>query len=214
MHDESVLQILDQVARRFMQLNDGIHYQIAQTPAEFEAVFRLRYRTVIEKGWAKPDDYPDGLERDSFDDDRTHQMMALKDDDLVGTGRVVLPSPDRPLPAEEAFNVVIEPHLQVVDVGRAIVEMPYQSIHQQIFLGLMGYSWVLARERGYCELCGAVTPGMMRLYRMIGFHVDTITSYQPYWGETRALFKVNLERSAQSFQSRSELFWKRLSVSK
>lgn len=210
MHDEAVLQVLDDVARRFMTLNEGTQFRSAQTPAELEAVYRLRYQTVIEKGWAEPEDYPDGMERDKYDDNYTLQLMALSGESLVGTGRVVLPAPDRSLPAEDFFGIVIEPHKQVTDMGRVAVNLAYQSAQHQIFLGLVGMSWLTTREQGLFDMCGVVSSAMFRLYRMVGFEVTMLAPFQPYWGEERAPFQLDRERSAESFRTRTDLFWKRL----
>jgi hypothetical protein len=209
MINTSVLQTLDDIAAIFRQLNPGLRLGIAQSPADFEAAYRLRYETVIEKGWAKPDEYPYGLERDRYDD-HAIQLVAWDGEKLAGTGRVVLPSPDYPLPAETLFELTIEPRGQVVELGRAAIDSSYRGISQQIFLSLLGQSWLATRDQGLYETCGVMILPMVRLYHFIGFHLIPLAPPRLAWGEERAPYQLDLLHTAETLQNQGGLFWKKL----
>src|SRR5438105_13498660 len=62
-------------------------------------VFRLRHDVYcVENHFLDPLRYPDGLERDEFDDRALHWLLIQKSSgDAVGTIRLLPPDADRPL---------------------------------------------------------------------------------------------------------------------
>src|SRR3990170_2028423 len=50
----------DALAAQLIARAAPLMFSVAQSPAEREAVYRLRYSIVVEKGWARPEDFPDG----------------------------------------------------------------------------------------------------------------------------------------------------------
>ena len=77
----------------------------ADTDALREEVFRLRYQVyVVETGFERAEDFPDGLERDAYDSRSDHHLLRHRRTGLyAATARMILPSPDdpeRPYPME------------------------------------------------------------------------------------------------------------------
>ena len=103
------------------------------TTSERRLAYALRGRTVVERGWLRPDELDDGLERDAYDERALH-VLGLDDDEIVCTGRVVLPPG---LPTEDDCDLVVEPRGEVVDVGRMCVAASHQSREHAVFVGLM-----------------------------------------------------------------------------
>jgi N-acyl-L-homoserine lactone synthetase len=193
------LKAADVLARRLMRADRRIRYTTAQTPAEIEQVLRLRYQTVIAKSWAKPEDYPDGMERDEYDDDAIH-IVGWQEENLAVTMRLVLPSPTRPLPTEAAFNIRIEPYGQVTDGSRAIVAPDFRDRSQTLFFGVFARVWVEMRHHGYELICGTFTQSMIEWigqYEKGGFVIETLGEPQEYWGEKRYPSKFNIPATLQ-----------------
>src|SRR5438046_5273515 len=94
---ESALAQVDALALQFIALAAPIRFDVAHSPAELEAMYRLRYRIAIERGWATPTDLPDGLERDEYDDQALH-IAGWDGPTLAATVRVVFPAVGRRLP--------------------------------------------------------------------------------------------------------------------
>lgn len=165
----------------------------ATSDADHAAGFRLRYQAVMHQGWGTPEDYPDGLEHDGYDDHRSIQVLAVHDHRPVATCRLVLPAPDRPLPMEEAFGIQVEPRGAVAELGRmVVVPSAYREHGNRIFGGMLARTWLEARAHG-CDLYGGVlSPGMRRRYERLGIHLRILAPPMPYWGEERvpALFDV------------------------
>jgi N-acyl-L-homoserine lactone synthetase len=197
-------EIWDDFTRRFIRQNATVRFAAAQSPEQREAIYRARYVEVIGNDWAKPDDLPDGIECDEYDDQALH-MVGWEDERMVITGRLVFPSPNRPLPTEAEFDLEIAPSQLVVDTGRAILLQTDRSDAQhKLFLGLMGYAWQEMRARGYRHVCATMTASMLRLYRMMGIHWQTLGEPRLYWGKQRYPCKYNLVKTVQAFMKYQE----------
>jgi N-acyl-L-homoserine lactone synthetase len=191
--------ILDDFTRQFIQMSPTVRFAVAQSPEEREAVYRARYTEVIQQGWAKPEEMPDGIERDEYDDQALH-LVGWEDERMVIVGRLVFPSSDRPLPTETAYKLRIEPFQQVVDTGRAILIQADRSDPQhKLFLGLMGFAWQEMLARSYYRICATMTGSMLRLYRLMGIHWQVLGDSRLVWGEQRYPCSYDLVKTVQSF---------------
>jgi len=175
----------DALAAQLIARAAPLVFNVAQSPAEREAVYRLRYSIVVEKGWAKPEDFPDGVERDAYDDTAV-QIVAWDDDKLAAAARLVPTVPGHPLPTEKAFGLKIEPRMQVMDVGRTCVAHSYRDAQHRVLAGLLSRTWIEMRAGGCTEACGIFTPAVVRLYRGMGFHVVILGASRLVWGEERS----------------------------
>ena len=182
--NQQVLKTLAAVADWAIARAHSVRFALAETTDERRAIYRLRYQTVIERGWAQPADYPDGIERDDDDDAALH-IMGLEGDLLVACARLILPSGVKLLPTERIFGVRVEPCGKVVDLGRQIVARSHSSMQHILFGALLGRCWLEAQARGYYHVCGDFTPSMIRLYHLLGLSVSTLGPARQYFGEER-----------------------------
>jgi N-acyl-L-homoserine lactone synthetase len=159
-------------------------FGVAVSPAELKAVFRLRYEVVMHRGWAKPADFPNGLERDAFDD-RALQIAAWADNELVGTTRLVAPQAELPLPTEQAFDLNITSRGRVIDMGRTCRSPRCNDTGHRIIWGLLCQSWIEMRRGGFAEICGIFSPGMTRFYERFGCRIEILGEPRLHWGEQR-----------------------------
>jgi N-acyl-L-homoserine lactone synthetase len=195
---ESVLATADELARGLVAAAAPIQFDTARDDNERLAVYRLRYQVVIERGWAQPDTFPDGLERDSYDEAATHIVGwagSGTQPSLAATARLVLPGEGVLLPTEAAFDLQVTPRGQVADMGRQIVARDYSSMRHKVFAALLAKTWLEMRARGYWLVCGDFSPTMMRLYRMLGFAVAPLGPAREFWGEERAPILVDIAGS-------------------
>ena len=202
---EERLQKADELSRSLVASAAPLHFAVAHSPEERDAIFRLRYQIVTERGWARPEDFPDGRERDEYDDPAIH-IGAWDGATLAAASRVVLPSPSLVLPTERAFEVAVEPRGQVVDMGRQIVSRSYGSMQHQVFAALLAKTWLEMHARGYARVCGDFTPAVTRLYRLMGFEVNQIGPARKFWGEDRFPIVVDIVASVPALVKR----WGRL----
>jgi hypothetical protein len=173
------------LARWLLERARPVRFELARSPAEREAVFRLRYRISVEQGWSRPEDMPDGLERDAYDDGGAAEIAGWDGLRLAAAARVVYPSPDRPLPTEAAFGVVVEPRGRVVDAGRLIVAPEHRDGEHRVLGGLAACIWVAMASRGFQWAAVAISQPMIDFSRALGFDVLTLGGPRPYWGEER-----------------------------
>src|SRR5215813_6527774 len=97
---------LDALAAKLVERAAPIRFAVAQSSAEREAVYKLRCRVVVEKGWGSAADFPDGEEKDSFDE-RAIQLVGWDGNTIVASGRIVFPIPGQVLPTEKTYGLKI-----------------------------------------------------------------------------------------------------------
>ncbi|MBI2925055.1 MAG: GNAT family N-acetyltransferase [Verrucomicrobia bacterium] len=176
--------LVDALAERMIAQAEPVRFGLATSPGEKEAVFRLRYAVVLERGWGRPADFPDGLERDEYDADALH-IVAWNDRRLVGACRLVCPRPGRPLPTEAAFGLTIEPRGRVIDAGRLCVARADRWLGAKLWGGLLARAWIELRALGFTWACSVVTPAGVRLYRRLGIRLEPLAAPRWVWGERR-----------------------------
>jgi N-acyl-L-homoserine lactone synthetase len=175
----------DELARTLLEAARPVRFAVARTPHEMESVFRLRYRVTVERGWREPEEMPDGLERDEYDDEAAVQIAGWDGTTLAGCARVVYPAAGRPLPTEAAFGIVAEPAGRVADAARLIVSPEYRGREHRVLGGLAASIWTAMAHRGYRWVAVAISPPMVELSRALGFDVSVLGPARPYWGEER-----------------------------
>jgi N-acyl-L-homoserine lactone synthetase len=175
---------LDLLASNLVKRALPVRFRIANSFSDLEQVFRLRYRVVVEKEWAKPEKVPDGMERDAYDERAVH-ILALADGKLVGTNRLVFPRPTGRLPTEDAFGLILETKAELVDIGRICVAPGYRGQDYGIFAALLAQTWIEMRKRGRTRAIAAVTPSAARLYRSWGLTLKVLGTPCNHWGKKR-----------------------------
>ena len=180
----AALKAADAVAFQLVGRASPVRFGRAQSQDQIEAIYRLRCRIVIERGWARLEDLPDGMERDADDANAVH-IAAWEGDALAGTARLVLPSPGRLLPTEKAFG--LDPNLagHVADVGRICVSQEWTSPQHLVWLGLVGQIWIEMRSFGFLAASTILTPAVARVYRRWGLEVISLGASRPFWNEER-----------------------------
>ncbi|MBJ6723664.1 PEP-CTERM/exosortase system-associated acyltransferase [Geomesophilobacter sediminis] len=79
-----------------------------------EEVYRLRYKVYCDEwGFERPEDHPEGVEKDEYDDYSLHYVaIAKRDAQVIGTIRLILASP---------YGFPIEQHC-TIDVDRSHID--------------------------------------------------------------------------------------------
>jgi N-acyl-L-homoserine lactone synthetase len=175
----------DELARSLLDRARPVRFDLARTPHELDAVFRLRHRISVERGWRRPEEMPDGMERDEYDDEHAAQIVGWDRSTLAATARVVYPVRGRPLPTEAAFGIVAEPAGRVVDAGRLIVAPEHRDGEHRVLGGLSASIWTTMAARGYRWAAVAISQPMIEFSRTLGFDVVTLGPSRRYWGEDR-----------------------------
>jgi N-acyl-L-homoserine lactone synthetase len=181
---KSLFGQLDAIARQLEARAKPIHFGVAQSEEERAAVFRLRYETVVKQGWAGQAEFPEGVERDGYDDEAVF-VAGWHGDTLAATARLVFPKPSGPLPIEQEFELSSALPTGVVDLRRAIVAAPYRSRRHTVFAALLARCWLEVRSRGLHRVCGAANLAWLERYRQLGLPVSVLGPPRQYWGEER-----------------------------
>ena len=155
-----------------LHLNNGqnnVTARVAQTDDERAVAFRLRFEVYCQEcGYLDPTRYPDGLERDVFDDHAVHALAFNGDKEVVGCVRLVLPVP-LGFPTQDYFDesAFIDP-TRIGEVSRLIVTPSYRGASKSILLTLAVTLYQESVRRGLRGwLCTMFVP-TWRLFRRMG----------------------------------------------
>ena len=145
-------------------------------------MFALRHRHLSAVGVVGP---ATGEEHDGYDGDALH-ACAWSEGELVGTVRIVLPAPGRPLPVEAEFGLTVEPPGGVAEAGRLVIAPEFRGDPAHRAWGaLFGLAWVMLREHGIAVRAGAASPRMVERLRALGLPFELLGPARPHWGELR-----------------------------
>ncbi|MFN8376320.1 MAG: GNAT family N-acyltransferase [Anaerolineae bacterium] len=194
--EQNYREVVDAFAQGAFVMNAPLQFRAAQSPAERDAIYHLRYLEVTTRGWSKPEDYPNQLETDEHDAAAVH-VAAWDGETLAGCARLIFPVPDAPLPIETSFDVLIEPRQQVVYLSRVLIAPAYRGKGPQLLLGLLGLSWLEIRARGYSHLCGAFAEAVLPVFKQVGASITPLGLPQEFLGETRYACNIDMLKTAQ-----------------
>ncbi len=197
----SDLDRLDVIATWLLAAAKPARFAVAITDEERDALFRLRFEAVLRRGWANPAAFPDGCERDAYDDVAVH-LGGWEGDQLVATGRIVFPAPGLRLPTEAAFDLTIEPAGEAANVDRMVVATSQSDAEHRILLGLLGAIWREIRPRELSVWIGINSAAMIRLYRRLGLTIEILGPPRLHWGEERYPVRFDGRTAAAAFIQR------------
>ena len=203
MSRDAALEVMDALGRRVVAAAAPLAFRRARSEGELEAVFRLRYRVCVDRGWVKAEELPDGVERDAYDERAIH-LTAWDGERLAALCRIVLPEPGRRLPVEATFDLVLEPPGQVVDLGRVAVADTYRGNDRRVLSGLVGCAWLEARSLGFHDCSGVASKPMLELYRRAGLEMTVLGPPRLSWGEWRMPIQIDVVRTAERVIRRAQ----------
>jgi hypothetical protein len=183
---------LDALVSRMLS-RSPFDYRVAADDSEREIAYRLRAEAVLDRGWCTPEDLPDGMERDGYDD-RAIQVVGWDGQVPMSTGRVVLPPG---LPTEDACGIVVEPRGEVVDVGRMCVARSHQGLEHAAFTGLMCRLYLAMRENGFGFACGMMSAPARSLVGLLGLRLEILGPPRAHWNESRVPVRFSLMSAAK-----------------
>jgi len=106
-------------------------FRQVESPNILEEVYRLRYQVYCKEcKFIKEEDYPEGLERDKYDDYSLH-FVAEDKDGIIGSARMILDSP-LVFPLEEHCNGFLTidkeslPRKSLAEISRLVISKDYR----------------------------------------------------------------------------------------
>jgi hypothetical protein len=119
-------QVSDRSLQRGRELLDRVDYRLAETEAEKEAIYRLRYRAYLHEGAIEP--RADRRLTDRFDNLPNSWIFGIYLDDVLASSlRISVATLDhQETPAVDAFRDLLEPELAqgkvIVDPNRFVAD--------------------------------------------------------------------------------------------
>lgn len=190
-----------------------MHVKKATSHEELLDVYSLRYKVYcLERGYERPDDYPDGLETDEYDPYSVH-FIAYVGALPVGTVRLILPNPfgfpveryckaDMKAICSDAGNIAEISRLAVSsDAARGM------SIDRsKITLALIRELYHTSRELKVGYIVSAMSRSLERLLGRCGIRFMKAGLPVDYHGIRTPYFTVVEEFEKELFNKRKDIF--------
>ena len=182
---QHALRELECVAIELMSSIAPLRIGVASGEGDLDAMFRLRGREIVERGWASPEAMPTGRDRDEYDDDAVH--IAIWDAaEVVGGCRLLLPSRQRLLPIERDFDLRLEPRGRVVQWSRLVLARAHRGDpRHRLAMACFAALWLETTRRGFDACAGAIAKPMLELYHAIGMDFQVLAAPRLVDGEER-----------------------------
>jgi len=112
----------------------GVKIVEAKTEEQKKAVYRLRYQIYKEYGYIDPADFPNGEMRDE-DDDHSISFLALKNNQPVGTIRLIYGQKKEDFPTFRMWNVDFSkfsvPFSKIGEISKAGIIKPKKKLNRK-----------------------------------------------------------------------------------
>jgi N-acyl-L-homoserine lactone synthetase len=155
-----------------------LEFRQASGDAELARIFQLRYEVYcLEKKFLRAEDYPDGIERDEFDDDSVH-FVALDTDDsaqLLGSFRLILPS-EHGFPCERHFLIARpSPDPQrTAELSRMVIAPQARPIWRHILMGLSKEVYLYTRANSVEHCYAALERPLLAMLKRLGLPFEPV----------------------------------------
>jgi len=193
----------------------GRYFEVvpARTPEQLERAYRLRFLVYcVENAFEDRADFPDGLERDRYDDHALHSLLIHRPTGAVaGTVRLILAAP-----ADGRLDLPLERLVQptppfppgVAEISRFAISKDFRRRHTDglypdelagearspqgesdarliptMALGLMRAIVQMSAEAGATHWCAVMMPSLLRLLSRLGIRFHPIGRLIEYRGK-------------------------------
>lgn len=170
--------------------------ELADDPEDEIICGRLRARIYVdEKGWMTPEDAPDGILRDRYDNHAIDFLIRDQEGDAAATARAVLPG-THGLPVQETFGLILEEGRQAAEPGRFVVVPKYRTSRSGSAEVTEALACSVAREllrREIDDMYAELEGWLMERFRSMGFPFEQVSDYKEHIGPPTMAARCRLE---------------------
>lgn len=173
-----------------------VTFKKVQTNDEKIATYKLRFDVYcIERCYLNPNDYPDQLEYDQWDEHSAH-FVAIDGTQVIGTTRLILDSPIG-FPLENHFNLKItrSPRKTYAEVSRLIAKPTQLRANIQVANGLYRAMLDHSLDAGITDWLMILDNRLLAMYRRIGFVFDQLGSSRLCFGCMNGAYTLSLSKT-------------------
>jgi len=170
-------------------------YKIAKSKAEITASRELRFEVFcVEKGWIDPVHFPSGQEFDEFDDHSKHVIALNRDDEVIGTSRVIMPSA-MGLPIEKLLDKDQLDPSQTVEVSRLAVREDARGNESVVFFGVTRLMWEYVSTQPINYWAASVDVHFYNRLKRLGMPFITVAEPRFYVGSQSVPFVADFHET-------------------
>jgi N-acyl-L-homoserine lactone synthetase len=175
----SLADLLRQDPSKEFQVLD---YTIAETddPTTIDRIFQQRHDVYRFEGYIAPDAFPGGVFRDVFDDIAGHIAAFDAEGEIIGSSRVVPPSP-LGLPTHRLFHLPqleLSPHY-IGEVGRLAITPDHRGHTLAVVTGLIAGIYRALRARRLTHFLAFMHPALVRMLNRLRIPVRPLCEFEP-----------------------------------
>lgn len=179
------------------------YFKPAETRKELERCYQIRYKVYCEeKRWLKPENYPDKLETDEYDEKALHYIAMDEDFNIVGLMRILRVQDYNKLPytchpALKNGHVITENH---AELSRFIVIASKNRNHviSGLFRMIYQSSKILELEKWVI----LVEPSLRRYFTRFYYFCDPLTTPAMYFGAFTMPAVCDIRKHERIWQTR------------
>jgi N-acyl-L-homoserine lactone synthetase len=183
--------------------DNDLYFKIAESVLDLEKCYRLRYQVYCEeKRWLSPNDFPDGMETDEFDNKAVHVMALDADFNCVGIMRIIkdcdhdrLPFLDHPGMKGKSYKTN-----NLAELSRFVITA--KTNRHLVLKGLLRLVYLTSRRIGVDNWVYVSEPSLIRFIDRYKYYFNPICAPAKYYGgftliaacdisETEARWKTN-----------------------
>ena len=185
------------------------YFKVVNSEFELNKCYRLRYNTYCkEKRWLPSVEYPDGMEKDIYDEKAVHVMAMDPDFNVVGYIRIIresdfssLPYTHHPSLAESKLNYpnlaelsrfIIKPDRKGLLIARNLLKVVWQTSVSSMGLD----NWIII-----CE------PSLIRLIVKFKYYFKPVANPAMYYGGFTQPAVLNAEETLRKWITSDREAW-------
>ena len=177
----NILTKLRKSGYKYSDLSGLVDIRFATTREERAAVYRMRYRVYTELGWIKPEQYPNQMMEEPYDQNGK-LLMALLDGELIGCLRCEFRSNgETSISQYFDLDTLKPPDIDILIVSRLIVDKRYQSGHVLYPLFFKAYQYGRKHNIRYWFATGKKLQAKTYVY-LLGFRIVGVP-FKVYHGD-------------------------------
>lgn len=157
-------------------------YVFAETrdPSTLESIFKQRHGVYVHEHYIDPGAFPGEIFSDLFDGVSAHIAAFDARGAIVGSSRVVPPSP-LGLPTQRLFRLPaldLTPE-RVGEVGRLAIDPTHRGQTRAVVIGLIAGIYRALRARGLSHFLAFMHPGLVRMLNGLRIPVRPLCELEP-----------------------------------
>jgi N-acyl-L-homoserine lactone synthetase len=190
------------------RVDNELYFKTAESDLDYEKCFRLRCQVYCnEKRWLSPENFPDGLEKDEYDDKAVHVMALDEDFNLVGIMRIIRECDHKRLPylGHPGLKGKRYEAQNLAELSRLVITA--ERNRHLVLKGLFRLVYLTSRRIGVDNWVFVSEPSLIRFGARYNYYFDPICTPAKYYGGFTLVAVSNLNETEARWKTSNMETW-------